>query len=137
MYRNPLPAHTSVIHIATVSSACSTMNKIISSHYFPCCFKTALGKIKPLKGAWPIKRPCWPSFLNLGAGGWRVRGRRRGAGGGRCGDGGWLRAREQSRSCDGLLLLRVCLCECVCVCVCVCLYKCLCDCLGVCLFMSV
>ena len=69
VHRNPLPAHTSVIHIATVYSACSTMNKMISSHYFPCCFKTALGKIKPPRGAQPIKPPRWPQFRGLGVAG--------------------------------------------------------------------
>lgn len=74
--RHPPTAHTSVIHIATVSSGCSTMSRIISSYYFPCCLKTTLGKIKPPRGAWPIPLPGGLCFLHTGVGGWWATGRR-------------------------------------------------------------
>lgn len=84
--RHALPVHTSVIHIAMVSSGCSTMNRIISSYYFPCCLKTALGKIKPLRGARPITLPGGLDFLHTGVGGWWAMGRIRGP------QGRWLAA---------------------------------------------
>lgn len=55
MLSDPTPC-TSTLHIAKVFSTCSTMSRIISSHYSPCRFKTALEKIKPRKGCQPVQR---------------------------------------------------------------------------------
>lgn len=73
------------------------MLRIISSRYSPCCFKTALGKIKPLKET--ANQTPWPAKLS-GHRSWGAAGKEEGAAEGR---------REQSHSCDGFLLLPVCL----------------------------
>lgn len=104
MYRNPLPAPTSVRHIATVYSGCSTMNRIISSHYSPCRLKTALGKRKPRRGLRQSNSLARSTFRTWELGGG-------GEGGARGGRG--LRGGEQSHTCDGFLLLPVCVSFCV------------------------
>lgn len=66
--RSPPPWLTSAAHIATVYSACSTVSRISSSHYSPCCFQTALGKNKTAEGVFAELEGLAP-FLNAGVGG--------------------------------------------------------------------
>lgn len=73
------------------------MLRIISSRYSPCCFKTTLGKIKPLKET--ANQTPWPAKLS-GHRSWGAAGEEEGGAEGR---------REQSHSRDGFLLFPVCL----------------------------
>lgn len=94
------------------------MNRIISSHYSPCRFETALGKIKPRKRTQPIQPPRRPSFPNPGReGGWQGGG---GIGVRSAGFGEGQGARAGLGLCC-FPCTSVCIFVCVCMCVCVCL----------------
>lgn len=130
MFRNPFPTHICYTHCHGV--LCLFNNE---QNYFlsllPMLLQNRTRKNKTTEGG-SANQTSWTAQLSeLRV--WRVGGQGGGAGVWR--GGGWLWAREQSHSCDGLLLLLVCLF--VCLCVWGGLYKCLCDCLGVCLSMSV